>query len=129
MPFVKHIDGRGGVDGVDGMEKRRKTLRRRATWLNDCMARANGAIHLQVRLPYLKFAESSADDGKWAYLEMPFVERFDGRCGMDDLDGMEKRRSAFHGRARGSTITWRGPVALFVCEFGGPLEVCQEIHW
>ena len=58
-------------------------------WLNDCVVRADGIIHMQFGLPFLKLANSSAGDGRWAYLQMPFVERFDGCGGMDDMDGME----------------------------------------
>ena len=34
----------------------------------------------------VKFSESFAGDGMWAYLQIPYVKCFNGRVGMDDME-------------------------------------------
>ena len=79
-------------------------------WSISHVARADGDFRMRVGLPLLEFAESSADDGKWAHLVMLFDERFDGRGGVDGLDGMGERLDVFlwEGAWFDDCVAWAG---------------------
>ena len=80
---------------MDDVYRQQLALCGRTALVNDHVAMADGAI----RIP-----KSSDDDGRWAYLVVPFDERLDGLDGVDSLGGTEQRWSALFGRAHCSMI-------------------------
>ena len=70
MPLVKHVNGRGSMDGMDDVEKRQRAFAWEGMWRNNCVARADGASCVRVGWEMSTFvgAVGEASDEKALFL-------------------------------------------------------------